>query len=39
MKINWEEDKCFYVRVAYVFISYSANKGFSMASMEKSGQK
>ena len=38
MKIDTEEDKCFYLRFVYVFISHSANKGI-LDSRQKSGQK
>ena len=38
MKIDREEDKCFYLRLIYVFISHSANKGMSMENMQKRGQ-
>ena len=37
MKIDREEDMCFFQ--VYVFTLHSANKGISMDSMQKSGQK
>ena len=39
LKIIREEDKCFYLRFVYVFVSHSVNKGIYMDSMQKSGQK
>ena len=39
MKIDREKDTCFYLRFVYVFISHSANKGMSIDSMQKRGQK
>ena len=38
-KICGEGDKCLYLRFVYVFISYSANEGIYMDSMQKSVQK
>ena len=39
MKIDREEDECFYFRFVYVIISHSANKGIYMDRMQNSGQK
>ena len=39
MKIDREEDKCFYLRFAYAFISHSVSKRISKDSMQKSSQK
>ena len=39
MKIERQEETCFYLMLVYVFISHSANKGISMDNMQKSGQK
>ena len=39
LKIDREEDKSFYFRFVYVFVSLSVNKGIYMDSMQKSGQK
>ena len=38
MKIDGDEEKCFYLRFAYVFISHSVNKRISMDTMQKSSQ-
>ena len=38
MKTDREEDKCFNLRLVYVFISHSV-KRISMDSIQKSGQK
>ena len=39
MKIDREEDECFYLRFFYVIISHSANKRIYMDRMQNSGQK
>lgn len=39
MKIDRKDDTCFHLRFVYAFISDSGNKGISMDSKQKSGQK